>query len=164
MKRIILLLAVISSISFTAVAQKAAYVDTQELMYQLPEAKEAQKAYEKYYEELLQQYSSMQEEYGKKAEEFDKNVETMSEVAKETKANEIRDLQRRIMEFESGIEEKIQKKQAQLFQPMLEKIQKAIDEVGKEGNYDYIYDASALLYAKDGQRINEKVKVKLGIK
>lgn len=164
MNRIILLFAVIFGMSFTAMAQKTAYVNTQELLGQMPEANEAQKNFEAYYLELQGQFEAMQSEFSTKIKEYEEKGPSWSEIVLETKANELRDIERRINEFQGGIEAKIEKKQEEIFSPLLKKIQKAIEDVGKEEGYDYIYDAAGLLYAKDALNANSKVKVKLGIK
>jgi|SRR5690554_1334098 len=164
MNRIILLFAVIFGMSFTAMAQKTAYVNTQELLGQMPEANEAQKNFEAYYLELQGQFEAMQSEFSTKIKEYEEKGPSWSEIVLETKANELRDIERRINEFQGGIEAKIEKKQEEIFTPLLKKIQKAIEDVGKEEGYDYIYDAAGLLYAKDAFNASNKVKVKLGIK
>lgn len=164
MNRIILVLAVVLGMSFTASAQKTGFVNTQELLSQMPEYKEAQTSFENYYKELEAQFTSMQQEYMTKVQDYDQKQATWSEVVRETKAREIHDIEKRLQEFQQGIEERIDRKQAEVLSPILEKVQNAIDAVGKEEGFDYIYDAGGLLYAKDALNINNKIKVKLGIK
>lgn len=164
MNRIILFIAVILATSFTAVAQKTGYVNVQELLAQLPEAAKARQDLEAYYSEVQTQYESMANEFSKKVQDYDTNVSTWSAIVRETKEKEIEDIRNRIEEFQYSMEGKIQSKQEEIFAPLLEKVQSAIEQVAKEEAYDYIYDASALLYAKDDLNIINKIKVKLGIK
>ncbi len=164
MNRIILLAAIIFGMSFTAMAQKTAYVNTQDLLSQLPEAGAAQKQFEAYYVELEGQFQAMQKEYASKVKDYQEKGSTWSEIVMETKANELSDIEKRINDFQGGVEAKIEKKQEEIFSPLLKKVQTAIEEVGKAEGYDYIYDAAGLLYAKDALNASDKVKVKLGIK
>ena len=48
----------------------------------------------------------------------------------------------------------------------MEKVQKAIQDVGKEGGYTMIFDTStfnAILFAEDSDDVTSQVKAKLGI-
>lgn len=164
MNRIILFIAVILATSFSSVAQKTGYVNVQELLAQLPEAGKARQDLEAYYTEMQNQFQSMTTEFTQKMQEYDSKANTWSEIVAETKEKEIRDIQTRIEEFQYGMEQKLQSKQEEIFAPLLEKVQNAIQQVAKEEAYDYIYDASALLYAKDEHNVINKIKVKLGIK
>ena len=76
------------------------------------------------------------------------------------------DLQNRIETTNQSATEKVEKKKQELYAPILAKADKAIKDVAKEKNYDYVFDASsgALLHAKESDDILPLVKAKLGIK
>ena len=57
-----------------------------------------------------------------------------------TRLKELEDLQARILSFEQTAEQSIQMKQAELFEPILLKIENAINDVAKEKGYTYIFD------------------------
>tara|TARA_Y100000590_G_scaffold70173_1_gene76594 strand:- start:1998 stop:2420 length:423 start_codon:yes stop_codon:yes gene_type:complete len=68
------------------------------------------------------------------------------------------DLERFQMEkFGQGGE--LERLQIQLLKPVLEKIDKAIQKVGNEEGYDYIFDAvaGAIVFALDSHNVTEKV-------
>jgi outer membrane protein len=108
----------------------------------------------------------MGKEYQKKAQEFQAQEKTMTEAVKEVKIKEIQQLEERIQSTQSSGQEKVAKKKEDLYSPILDKADKAIKEVAKANNYDYIFDASAgtLLFAKESDNILNLVKAKLGIK
>ena len=55
-------------------------------------------------------------------------------------------------------------KEEALVQPMLEKLQRAIDEVGTENGFVYIFDlGSGAVVFQNGQDVSQMVKTKLGI-
>ena len=61
----------------------------------------------------------------------------------------------------------LQKQQETLLAPITDKIQKAIQAVGAEGGYTFIYDLSipAVVYTGAGaEDVTPQVKAKLGIK
>ena len=88
-----------------------------------------------------------------------------SDIVKEDKENEMNSLDQRIKEFQQNAGETLQKKQAELFQPIIEKVQKAIKEVAKENKFTYIFDVASLLYHSEGSMdITTMVKTKLAAK
>ncbi len=165
MKKSIILILIGLSIAIGAQAQKkSGYVSSAELLEAMPERKAAQDKYEAYEKQISEEFNIMQKDLMTKYEDFDKTKATMSETMKGVKAKEIDDLSRRLQQFETKAQEDLQKKQAELLEPLFEKARKAIQDVGKEGGYDYIYDAQYLLYAKDSENVLPQVKAKLGIK
>ena len=86
---------------------------------------------------------------------------------KERKAKELADYQTKIQQFEQSAGQDMQKLQAELMQPILAKIQQAIESVGKEGGYTIIQnlDPQIIFYhAAPAVDITADVKAKLGMK
>lgn len=150
--------------SAAASVKKLGYLNSQELLSAMPEYKKVNEDLEAYYKQLEADFAELGKEYQSKIKEFEEKAKTLSESMKELKQKEIIDLQKRLEEFRESSQEKLSKKEAELVNPLLKKIQDAIDAVGKENNFDYIYNESALLYAKDSENITPLVKAKLGIK
>lgn len=165
MKKILLLAISVIAFSLTTQAQKkTGYLNTQEIMQAMPEAKKVGEDIEKYLTQLEAEFKIIMDEYESKVKKFQEDEKTLSETMKEIRVKEIRNLEQSLQAFRDGTQEKMQKKEAELVNPLIEKIKKAIDDVGKENNYDYIFSASALEYAKDSENITSLVKSKLGIK
>ena len=74
------------------------------------------------------------------------------------------DLQTRIQQFQSGVQDDLEQKQYDLIKPFQDKLQTAINEVANEHKYSYIFDVQTLLYFEGGEDITPLVKAKLGIK
>jgi outer membrane protein len=167
MKKIIFLLAIGMTIGFGVSAQsakKTGYVNSQELLTNMPEARKADSLLAKYKKDLADQYKTMTDELTAKYAAYQKDAATMSDAVKEVKEKELNDMQNRIQDFQQGADEKIGKKNQELFKPIFDKAQAAIKTVGTEGGYDYIFEGGQLLYAKDAENILPQVKAKLGIK
>lgn len=169
MKKIIFLLAIALSAGFTQVnaqtkAPKLGYLNSQELLNLMPESDKADTALAQYMRSLDTRFRTMAQEGQQKLQEYQAQKDNWTAAVRETKEKDLNDLQNRLQEFKMNAQDSIQAKRAELFQPILEKAQKAIQEVGKDGGYDYIYDGSQLLYANDADNLMSKVKAKLGIK
>jgi outer membrane protein len=146
---------------------KIAHVNTAEVLDAMPDKAKAEKDLEKYYGELQSQLQNMAKEYQTKLQDYEANQATMSNLVKQSKEKEIVDLQTRIQQFQANAEEDFEGKRAELLAPILEKIQNAINAVGKEKGYTYVLDlatGAAVYVGTDAVDCTGAVKAKLGIK
>ena len=146
---------------------KIAHVNTNEVMNAMPERTKAEKNLENYYNELQDQLKVMYTEYQTKLQEYQANAETMSNLVKQSKEKELVDIESRITAFQANAESEFENKRAELLAPLLEKIQNAINTVGKEKGYTYILDVAtgaAVYIGTDAVDMTKDVKTKLGIK
>ncbi|MFA8450862.1 MAG: OmpH family outer membrane protein [Bacteroidales bacterium] len=156
----------ISMGAFAQTNAKLGYVDSQSILEAHPEKDNIQKELLKYSQSLKDQLQAMNIELQNKVQEYQNNEATLSDLVKQTKVKEIQDLQKRIQEFEMTANQEFNNKQNELLGPVLEKVQNAIKEVGKEKGYTYIFDltSGSLVYYEKGDNLNDAVKAKLGIK
>lgn len=166
MKKILFLVLATIAISFGASAQtyKTGFLNTQELIVAMPEYKKATDSLTKFRESLEADFKTLSAEYEKKIAEFQQNEKTLSETIKGIKVKEIENLQGQLQEFQTSAQVKLEEKNEAIFNPLYDKIQKAIEAVGKENNFNYIYNQATLLFAKDSENITPLIKAKLGIK
>ena len=164
MKKIIFLLAVGVTLGWNDQAQKTGYINSQELISLMPEARVADSTLEAYMLSLDNQFKTMATEGQAKMKDYETNSSTWTDAVKEVKQKELEDLERRMQELQATADQRITEKRTEVYKPLFDKAQKAITEVGNEGGYDYIYDGSALLFAKPSHNLLPQVKTKLGIK
>lgn len=144
-----------------------AHINTVEILEAMPETSKAEQELNAYYEELGQQLNSMAEEYRKKVQEYEEQQNSLSELMKKTKQNEILDMQNRIQAFQENADKEYANKQASLYTPIREKLQKAISAVTREQGYTYMMDitSGAIVYiGDDAIDATPLVKKKLGLK
>jgi outer membrane protein len=170
MKKTIITLAIAIATFFGNTAANAqnkfAYIDFQELMRMMPEYKKATTDMEAFSKTLQDELKKMSDEFETKLAAYQKNQATMSEVIKETKEGELRDMQTRIQGFQENAQEKAREKEQELLKPIIEKAKATISTVAKESGYSYVFDSSPgtpLLHKPDGDNIMGAVKKKLGI-
>lgn len=145
---------------------KLGWIVSQELLASMPEKIKADSDISKYARAFQDQIESMMKEYQTKGTIFQRDEKTMSEPIKEVKMKEIQDLQNRIESIQQSAKEKVSQKQQDLYQPIIDKAEKAISAVAKERNYDYIFDKAGggLLFGRESDNILPLVKAKMGIK
>ena len=70
-----------------------------------------------------------------------------------------------LQQEEQQLQSELMTKREQLYQPIIDAINGAIETVAKDGGYQYIFDQSqgALLWADDTNDISAQIKSKLGI-
>jgi len=168
LKKGILLLSLLVLISGYSYSQtlKIGHIDSNEILAIMPETDSLQTALKSYADYLDQQLNTMAHEYQTKMANYQNNVATMSDLIRQTKEKEITDLQGRIQAFQQSADQDLSAKQAELFNPLIEKVKNAITEVAKENNYNYILDVGtgAVLFYDNGDDVLPLVKKKLGIK
>lgn len=170
MKRFIGIAALVACMVFTGQAQsfKFGHINSDELIQALPEFDTATKKLEKFRQELVNALELMTVELNNKNDAYTKESKNLTDIVKQTKEQELIDLNRRIQDFQTKASEDLQNKQVELFQPIYAKVDKAIKEVGKESGFLYVFDVSkgSLLYFDETKSTNimPLTKTKLGIK
>jgi len=169
MKKIVIFLAsalLTGNIVFAQTALKFGWLTSADLLQAMPEKAKADSDIAKYARSFQDQIDIMMKEYQTKGQQYQANEKTMSDAMKEVRMKEIQDLQNRIESTQQSAQEKLQQKKQDVYAPILDKADKAIQAVAKEKNYDYVFDKSGgmLLFAKEADDIMPFVKAKLGIK
>lgn len=169
MKNMIKLVAVVAFV-LTAMGVSAqvklGHIESQKLIQAMPETAAAQKTMEGKQAEIEKELTNMQEQFKLKLDEYTKNQQTMSDVIRASKEQELQELQQRIQSFQQIAVENLQKTQAELMQPIMDKALNAIKAVGKEHGFAYIFDLSqgGILYSADNtEDVMPLVKKKLGL-
>lgn len=168
MKKFIVLFALVLSIgmSNTVNAQKFGYMNSQLLLSEFPEVATADKQLETYQKQLVEKGKTMvaafEGEYKKYMQ--DAQAGTLSKVQMQQKEEQLGKKQQDIQKYEMDVQQKLVSKREELYKPILDKVQKAIDALGAEEGYTMIFDTSTgvLLHAIDSEDVTAKVKKRLG--
>ncbi len=160
------LLVAIGATDLPAQEVKIGYVNSDRILAEFDEAKEAQRKLDVEAKKLEDEYRSLLNQLDSLSRDFERQKMIMSETRRQTKENEISQLQQTIQRYQiekMGPEGEIYQKQAELVGPVLEKIKAVIEKVGKENKYDYIFDTVAgnILYAEPVHDLTDKVLYEL---
>lgn len=143
---------------------KFAHIDSQALIQAMPETVAAQKSLEEQAKGLEEQLASMQQEFQTKLAEYTEKAEGMTDIVRESKEEDLQNLQQRIQSFNSTASQKLQQKQGELMQPIFNKANEMIEVVAKEQGVIYVFDSNAVLYKSNASiDLLPLVKAKLGI-
>lgn len=140
---------------------KVAHVDVAELMQKMPAMLDAQKQLEKLSTTYDNEYKVMVEEYQNKIKKYEQEAANVSDQLNEERSREVQDMQKRIVDYRDNAQKELQKKEADLIKPIMDKIKASIQKVGKAKGYQYILNGADLLVA-DGPNLTADVKKDLG--
>lgn len=169
MRKLITALSFVFLLAFApeANAQKIGYVNTAELIQQIPEVKESNSKIETYKNQLLKKGQEMLTALQGKYQELERKQAAgeISPKQLEVEAQALKAEEAKILEFEQSSQQKILEKNEKLMKPLRDRIQKAIDDVAAENGYTYIFDYSTgfVLYADNSVDVSQLVKAKLGL-
>lgn len=168
MKKVILTIITLTFITtlFAQTSIKLGHINSQELLQAMPESDTAQMKIEKATKELQDQFQAMQVEYNKKKQDLIDKQSTYSDLIRQTKDEELKQIEQRMQQFQQSANEDLQKQRNDIFKPVLDKANKAISDVAKENGFTYILDIAqgTVLYHSDlSSDILPLVKQKLGL-
>lgn len=159
-------LALVAMFAIGAQAQKFAHIDSQKLMSELPERVAAEQQLQDEAKKLEDQLGIMGNELQQKYEDYMSKRDSLPDLIRATREKEIQDAQARIQQYQQMAQQSLSQKEQQLLMPIIEKMQNAINEVGKEQNYIYIFDISAqviLYHSEQSEDATPFIKKKLGL-
>jgi outer membrane protein len=145
---------------------KFGYINRDELLKAMPDYDSANVKLENLRKVLLSQLALMQDEFNNKTTAFNNGSNSLSDVLRKNKEEELKDLNNRIQLFQVKATQQINDKNAELVQPLLLKADKAIKDVAKEQSITIVFDVGVLYYFDEKKSINmlPLIKTKLGLK
>ncbi len=146
------------------VAQKFGHLDAQEILMTLPERADAQASIEAAAAEYEAEVSRMQAELETKFADYQAKEATWPDAILQQKQRELQQLDAGLQEFGVTIQNDLSQMEQQLLAPMIERVRNAIEAVGQEQGFTYIFDTSTgvTLY-NGGDDVTDLVKTKLGM-
>ena len=169
MKKLIkLTLAVALALSSTSLfAQNLGRINMQELIAVMPETQDMQTKLQAYVKDLQEQMETLQVELNNKYNDFLKEYDSLADGVRNVREQEIQDMQNRLQQFNAWAEQDLQKKRAEMLEPIITKANEAVTKVAKAGKYVAVFDISmpSLAYYNEAVMtdIQPKVRAELGI-
>jgi outer membrane protein len=145
----------------TKAQTKVAHVEVSDIMAKMPAMLDAQKQLEKLSTTYDADYKKMVEEYQAKLKKYEAEASTVTDAVNGERSKEVQDMQKRIVDFRDNAQKELQQKESEIVKPLMEKVKASIQKIGKAKGFQYVLDASSLLFA-EGTNITADVKKDLG--
>lgn len=167
LKQLFFLVLMVGSVC-AAKAQKFGHVNVGNLLVLMPETKEADSKLKVFQDSLVaigqRMADSLQADIQAFAAEY--RAGNLTPIAAQKKQEELEQRHQQVQQYEQQVLQWVSAKREELIAPILDKLQNAIDAVGKEHGYYMIFDTSimnAILYASESDDVSALVLAKLGI-
>ena len=149
-------------------AQKVGHTNAGNLLALMPEAAKADSVLVIFKNEKMMKGDSMgklfEREYKTFVEAY--NAGTIPPTQAQKRQEDLQKAQQYLQNYGRSVEEDLGILRRQLLQPLISKLDAAVNAVGKEGGYSAIFDTSngSALFAADSDDVTALVKAKLGLK
>jgi len=140
---------------------KTAHVEVNEIISKMPAMIDAQKQLEKLSGTYDAEYKTMVDEYQNKLKKYEEEAATQTEASNETRAKEMQDMQKRIVDYRDNAQKELQQKEGDIVKPIMEKVKASIQKVGKAKGFQYVLNSEGLLLT-DGPNLTADIKKDLG--
>lgn len=152
----------------SAQALKIGYTDAQLIVAQMGEYRQILTQLQGLADSGQSEYQQLIQSYQEKLADYQKKQALLSDAARTTREQELTTMQGEIQQFLQNKERELQVREEELMNPLLERVQNAINEVAGEEGLTLVINAQAsgspvLLYADQSMDVTELVMEKLGI-
>ncbi len=146
-------------------AQKMGFVNQEALLTNMPEYAEARQQLSQELRSQQEEFVSQQQAFQEKLERYQRQRPLLSDSSRTERESELRRLQQELEASAQEREQGLARREMQLLQPLLEKLQTAINDVAERQGVDVVLRASSLVYANPTNVVNlsEAVARDLGI-
>jgi outer membrane protein len=168
MRRIVVsVMVIVVAVSISHAEMKFGYINSEAIFAEYEGTKAAQEKFNKEVAVWEQEASKKQQELKDLKDQIEKQSLLLSNERKKVLEDS---LNQKMVQYQKFLQDKFgQKGEAlvkneELTKPIIEKINKIIEKIAKEENYDYIFDARAggIVYAKKVYDLNQRVLETLG--
>ncbi len=165
MKKILILIMLVAPLSI--MAQKFGYVNSAELIQQMPDFAKAQKKIQDLEKQYTDEFNNMRTELEKKGTEFEKlQQDSVPENILKRRYEELMQMQERLQAYGQEVSVNLQNEEQKEMIAIQTKLRDALDAVGREGGFVCVFDlAGGVPYISKTlcEDVSAKVRTKLGI-
>ena len=126
-----------------AAAPKIVYVNSQKIISQAPGRADAEAQFQKEMDQYKAQVQKMGDSLQTMVADYQKQEATLSPAVKATRTKDLRDRQQAYQQHVQQLEQTAQQREAELVRPIMEQINKIIEQIRTENSYSFILDAGS---------------------
>lgn len=138
----VIVVAMLAAVPVSA-QQKIAYLDSRRILQEAPGAAEARTAIQTEMQAFQTRLSALQDSLGKVMQDYQQRSLTLSPDARRTEEQRIAARQRELEAQAEQLQLEANRKQNDLMQPVMDRVEAAIEAIRAEGGYAIILDAAS---------------------
>ncbi len=124
-------------------APKIVYVNSQKIIAQAPGRADAEAQFQKEMDQYKAQLQKMGDTLKTQIADYQKNQATMTATARAAREKDLGGKQQAYQQKVQELEQTAQQREAELVRPIMEQINKIIEQIRTENNYSFILDAGS---------------------
>lgn len=166
-RNLVLIITLVSTLAIGVHAQKFGYINSSKLLLELPEIKQADVQLQTYQNEMVskgeQMVKTFEDKYRIVQDQIGKGE--LSQIQIQQQQGALGQEQQAIQQYQMEVNQNLNLKRQELYKPILDNVNKIIEQIGQEMGYTMIFDTSSgsLLFAEEGDDVTSIVKQKLGL-
>jgi outer membrane protein len=131
------------------------YVDPQTIMRSMPEMAAIERRLQNFIDRKRQEFAEKEATFRREVEEYQQKMAVISDEARRREEERLAGLNLELQEFQQNFQQEIQERQFELIEPLLTKIQGAIESVARERNLTFVLNTMTnngdfiILYASE---------------
>lgn len=159
----------LAGVTPVAAQQDIAYIDSDEVLEQLPEYTSVQQELEQLEQEWRSEIEDQEEEVETLVEEFQARELLYTPDERERQQERIREARQEVERLRGdyfGPEGQLFQRQQELLRPLQERILEVVEDLAESAGYDYVFDIAGdytFMYAAPQHNLTEDVILELGI-
>ena len=146
------ILVILALVCFSCQTEKTGFVDTEKLIIEYNEMKDAKERFTKQSEEVMKELQLKIDAFEIKGKQFQSNASTMPRKKQEERYNELSMENQRLQQEQQTRMGKIQVESQKVIDSLISKVKDRVKAYGKAQGFSYIYgsnDAGSIMYGKE---------------
>ncbi|WP_226063359.1 OmpH family outer membrane protein [Kaistella polysaccharea] len=145
-----------------AKAQKVAMMDYESVLATMPETKKMTTELDAFSKSKGDELNKQAESFQKEVQQYQADAAKLTEAQRTAKEADLQKKQQNLQQLQATAQNDLAQRRDTAVKPIIDKLNKAVEKVAKANGYDFIIDASALIY-KGGPDATPAVKKELGL-
>ncbi|OJJ16659.1 hypothetical protein BKI52_32645 [marine bacterium AO1-C] len=139
------------------------FIDVQYVAAQLPAFKKAQTDLQAFNKLLTDELKKKQTELQKKFESYQKEAQTLSDLVRASREQELGRLRQELIKFQQTSQQQSTQKEQQLLAPIFKSITTNVEAYSKEKQIDFVLQKDRLVYDTEALNISDDILRKMGV-
>ena len=161
MKQIVFAIILVFSIQWTNAQMKLAHVNSQRLLDSLPSYLKAESDLKKFQDNGIADLGVLEKQINEAYVKLDGIKNDLTPTMLKIEQEKIMGMEQRYQQTQTQLQQQLQTLANEYNQPILDRLQKAVEIVADRKKVNYVLDTSKLLYSKAGMDITMEVKAEL---
>lgn len=154
------IVAVLALVCFSCQTEKTGFVDTEKLIVEYAEMKEAKERFTKESEEVMKELQLKIDAFEIKGKQFQTNASSMSRSKQEERYNELALENQQLQREQQTRMGKVQVESQRVIDSLIAKVKDRVKAYGKANGFSYIYgsnDAGSVMFGKEELDLTEEL-------